>query len=95
MNKKSLVLEAARIAEMDAKDVEKVLDTLCEVISDRLTAGEKVSIINFGVFDTQKRQARVVLNNFSKKIVHVQPSIKPVFRAGSELKRKVNKSSVD
>lgn len=89
MNKKELVENVAREAEITRVDAEKVLDAILETISETLAAGEKVSLVGFGTFETKYRAAREGRNPQTGETLQIPATIAPVFKPGKVLKERV------
>ena len=51
MNKKELVAAIAEKSEVTKKDVEKVMQSFTEVVSEELAKGEKIQMVGFGTFE--------------------------------------------
>lgn len=91
MNKSELVAAVAEKAGLSKKDSEKALTATFEAITASLEAGEKVSLVGFGVFDVKERPARTGRNPRTKQEIEIAASRNPVFKAGKALKDAVNK----
>ena len=91
MNKTELIAEIAAKAGLAKKDAEKAVNTMMDVISDAMAAGEKVQLVGFGSFETKNREARVGRNPKTKEAIEIPASCVPVFKAGKALKDKVAK----
>ena len=91
MNTTELIAEIAVKAGLAKKDAEKAVNTMMDVISDAMAAGEKVQLVGFGSFETKKREARVGRNPKTKEAIEIPASCVPVFKAGKALKDKVAK----
>lgn len=89
MNKKELVENVAKEAKITRVDAEKVLDAVLETISETLAAGEKVSLVGFGTFETKYRAAREGRNPQTGETLQIPATIAPVFKAGKVLKERV------
>ena len=62
-----------------------------ESVEEALEKGEKVQLVGFGTFETRERAAREGRNPRTKEPITIPASTVPVFKAGKELKEKVNK----
>ena len=58
MNKTELVAAMAKETHLSKKDVEAVLKSFIDVVSDELKKGEKVQLVGFGTFEVSERAAR-------------------------------------
>ena len=62
MNKAELIEAIASKTELTKTDVDKVVSSLIDVITDALAKGDKVSLKGFGNFEVRQREARVGRN---------------------------------
>ena len=69
--------------------VSLVFDNIARALADG--SGQKVAIAGFGHFYAKERTARKGRNPRTREVIDIPASITPRFRAGSELKRIVNK----
>ena len=58
MNKTELVAAMAKETNLSKKDVEAVLKSFIDVVSEELKKGEKVQLVGFGTFEVSERAAR-------------------------------------
>ena len=72
------------------RDADLIVNTIFNEISEALARGDRVEIRGFGSFNTKETEARVARNPKSGQKIPVQEKIKPVFRAGKELKLRIN-----
>ena len=91
MNKTELVAAIADQAEISKKDAEKALKAFTDVVAAELKKGEKIQLVGFGTFEVSERAAREGRNPRTKEPLTIPASTVPVFKAGKELKEKVNK----
>lgn len=89
MNKKELVENVAREVEITRVDAEKVLDAVLDAITETLVAGEKVSLVGFGTFETKYRAAREGRNPQTGETLQIPATVAPVFKPGKTLKERV------
>lgn len=89
MNKTELIAAAAEQTGMSKKDTEKVLSAMLETITRAIAAGEKVSLVGFGTFETKSRNARMGRNPKTKEEIRIPASKVPVFKAGKALREAV------
>lgn len=91
MNKAELVKAMSDETQLTQKDVEKVLNSFVNVVSNTLAKKDKVQLIGFGTFETRKRSARTGRNPQTGAEMKIPASTVPAFKAGKALKEKVNK----
>ena len=77
MNKAELVNAMATETGVSKKDVEKVLNSFINVVSNEMANKGKVQLVGFGTFETRQ--------------IKIPACTAPAFKAGKALKDKVNK----
>ena len=90
MNKTELIAAIAEQAEISKKDAEKALKAFVDVVTEQLKEGEKVQLVGFGTFEVSERAAREGRNPQDGSEIYIEPSKNVKFKAGKELKDKVN-----
>ena len=90
MNKTELIDAIANEAGLSKKDSEAALKATLGAISDALANGEKGVLGGFGTFSVKERAARTGRNPATGKTIKIKASKAPAFKAGKELKDKVN-----
>ena len=89
--KKSEMIEAlANETGLTKADVEKVFNGTFDLFKSELAKGEKVSVAGFGTFKISERAARDGRNPQTGETIHIKASKSVSFKAGTELKSKVN-----
>ena len=89
--KKSEIIEVlANETGLSKVDVEKVYNGTFDLFKKELAKGEKVSVAGFGTFKISKRAARDGRNPQTGETIHIKASKSVSFKAGTELKSKVN-----
>ena len=91
MNKAELVNAMATETGVSKKDVEKVLNSFINVVSNEMANKGKVQLVGFGTFETRQRAARTGLKPQTKEEIKIPACTAPAFKAGKALKDKVNK----
>lgn len=91
MNKTELIEAIASRTDMTKTDVDKVVSSLVDVITDALADGDKVSLKGFGIFEVRARDARIGRNPRTGETMEIAASKVPAFKASSALKKAVNK----
>lgn len=72
-------------------DVEKIVSALFDEMTAALSRGERVELRGFGAFTVKRRQARAGRNPRTGEAVEVAQKSVPFFKAGKELRERVNK----
>ena len=91
MNKNELVEAIALSTEITKTDVDKVVASLTEVITDELEKGDSVSLKGFGTFEVRSRSERTGRNPRTGETLVIPASKVPAFKVSSALKKAVNK----
>ena len=91
MTRSELIAElAAANPHLRAPDVELIVDTVFDEISAALTRGDRVELRGFGAFTVKRRDARTGRNPRTGESVPVDEKAVPFFKAGKELRERVN-----
>jgi integration host factor subunit beta len=90
----------ARLAEANPhlyqRDVERIVTTIFDEITQALCRGDRVELRGFGAFSVKQRPARVGRNPRTGETVHVAEKHVPFFKTGKELRERLNnRESVD
>ncbi|WP_373083821.1 integration host factor subunit beta [Sneathiella sp.] len=72
------------------RDVERIVTTIFDEISDALARGDRVELRGFGAFSTKERAARVGRNPRTGEAVQVDKKFVPYFKCGKELRDRLN-----
>ena len=86
-----------RIAEINPhlyhRDVERIVTTIFDEISEALARGERVELRGFGAFSVKRRDARIGRNPRTGEAVHVAEKHIPFFKTGKLLRERLNNGS--
>lgn len=92
MNKSDLIeLLAKKLPNLAARDVEVIVNTVFESMSDALNKGDRIEIRGFGSFEVRTRKPRIGRNPKTGMSVEVGERKVPFFKVGKELRERVNK----
>ena len=91
MTKADLIDAIAASAGSSKKDAERALQVVLSTITEKLAAGEKISLIGFGTFEVRERKEKTCINPRTKEKLTAPACKAPVFKAGKALKDAVNK----
>lgn len=96
MTKSELVMRLAeRNPHLYIKDLEKVVNTILDEISDALANGDRVELRGFGAFSVKKRDPRVGRNPRTGESVRVPEKFAPHFKTGKGLHERLNPDLAD
>ena len=91
MTKSELIeILARRQGHLKSDDVDMAVKTLLEMMSNSLTEGDRIEIRGFGSFGLNYRPPRTGRNPKSGEKVHVPEKYVPHFKAGKELRERVD-----
>ncbi len=71
-------------------DIERIVNTIFETIEQALADGDRVELRGFGAFSVRRRDGRTGRNPRSGVTVTVPSKTVPFFKAGKELRARVN-----
>ena len=96
MTKRELIETVANARPLlPRRDVETLVNAVFKTLSEALTRGERIEIRGFGSFIVKRRNAREGLNPKTGEAVSVSAKRVPFFKAGKELKLRVDKKPGD
>jgi integration host factor subunit beta len=81
---------AARNPHLYRQDAVRIIDTILEDSASDLELGDRVELRGFGAFFVRQRPARSGRNPKNGTAVFVEEKWVPFFRAGKELKERIN-----
>lgn len=76
--------------ELRAEEIEQVVDIFFDEIAQRLAEGGRVELRGFGAFSTREREARSGRNPRTGDAVDVPAKRVPYFKAGKEIRARLN-----
>ena len=72
------------------KDLERVVNTVLEEITQALERGDRVELRGFGAFSVRNRPPRQGRNPRTGESVHVAKKFVPFFKSGKDLRDRLN-----
>ena len=81
---------AARNPHLHHGDVERIVNVILNEIVRAMKEDRRVELRGFGAFSVRYRKARMARNPRTGKAVPVGPKKMPYFRAGKELRERLN-----
>jgi integration host factor subunit beta len=92
MTRSELIAElAAANPHLRGADVETIVATVFSEIGAALSRGDRVELRGFGAFTVKRRGARTGRNPRTGEAVPVDEKAVPFFKAGKELRERVNR----
>ena len=94
MIKSELIQEIAmRHPHLFQRDVERIVNTIFEEITNAMAEGNRVELRGFGAFSVKQRDARMGRNPRTGDPVPVDAKRVPFFKTGKELRDRLNGGS--
>ena len=72
------------------RDVERIVNTIFDEITETMARGDRVELRGFGAFSVKKRDSRVVRNPRTGASVAVAEKHVPFFKTGNLLRDRLN-----
>ncbi|WP_412050942.1 MULTISPECIES: integration host factor subunit beta [unclassified Hoeflea] len=86
---------AARNPHLYHRDVENIVNSVLDEITDALSQGNRVELRGFGAFSVKNRPPRSGRNPRTGDPVFVEEKWVPFFKTGKELRERLNPESQD
>jgi len=91
MIKSELVLKVAeKYPHLYQRDVEKIVNSIFDEITEALARGDRVELRGFGAFAAKTREARIGRNPRTGETVAIADKRTPSFKTGKELRQRLN-----
>jgi len=90
MLRSELIAKLTEEYDLSQQDVEKAVAVILDEISEALAGGDRVELRGFGTFSVRHREARKGRNPRTGEPVDVAAKAVPFFKAGKELRARVN-----
>ena len=90
MNKTQLIEAVAAQAGLTKVAAKAAVEATFDAIAAALKKGEATQLIGFGTFSVKERAAHQGRNPSTKQAIEIPASKVPAFKAGKDLKAKVN-----
>lgn len=91
MKKSEMISVIAEKTGVSKSEAEKVFNATFDMFKEELAKGEKVSVAGYGTFKISERAAREGRNPLTGEKLQIAASKSVSFKAGTELKKVVNK----
>lgn len=91
MTKSELVTKLAQQnPNLYIRDIELIVETIIDKMSEALVRGDRVELRGFGAFSVKERKARIGRNPRTGETVNVPPKRLPAFKTGKLLRERLN-----
>ena len=95
LTRSDLIMElAASNPHLLKADVELIVATVFDRITDALVRGDRVELRGFGIFTVKRRNARIGRNPRTGERVPVDEKARPLFKTGRELRERLNRGGM-
>jgi integration host factor subunit beta len=93
MNRSDLIARLAQLhPQLLIKDAELGVKVIIDALSNTLSRGERIEIRGFGSFALNYKSSRIARNPKTGNQVKVPAKYVPHFKAGKELRERINES---
>jgi len=90
MNKQELIASVASKLDVSKASIKVVLNEILATVTDTLTKGDKVSLIDIGTLKPVQRKAKIARNPKTGAKVNVPAKKTVTFKASKSIKTKLN-----
>ncbi len=91
MTKSDLILRLAeKYPHLLQRDIERIVNTVFDEVSNALARGNRVELRGFGAFSIKRRDARQGRNPRTGQTVSVSEKYVPFFKTGKQLRDRLN-----
>jgi len=91
MTKSDLIKQLADSnPHLTQRDIEKIVSTVFDEVTEALARGDRVELRGFGAFSVREREARTGRNPRTGAEVKVPDKVVPYFKTGKELRERLN-----
>lgn len=90
MNKADLVNSISEKTGLSKSKTNEVVDAFVASVTESLKKGEKVTLVNFGTFNTSERDARKGRNPKTGESIEIPAKRVARFKVGSGLSKNIN-----
>ncbi|MGE0717447.1 MAG: integration host factor subunit beta [Alphaproteobacteria bacterium] len=91
MTKSELILQLAEMnPHLYQRDVERIVTTIFDEITEALAKGDRVELRGFGAFSVKERDPRIGRNPRTGEAVKVERKRTPFFKTGKQLRERLN-----
>ena len=92
MTKSELIARlAAQNPSLYHRDIERLVNTIFDTITEALVVGDRVELRGFGAFSLREREGRIGRNPRTGEAVSVDAKRMPFFKMGKGMRQRLNK----
>ena len=94
MTKSEMIAKiATKYPTLYLSDIEKIVVTIINVVSENISKGNRIELRGFGTFGLKELKARKSRNPRTGATVFVENKSIPYFRMGKKLKERINRQN--
>jgi len=91
VNKGDLTKHIALYNGITQKDAKQIVESTFDFIMDQTAAGEKVTLMGFGTFESRVRKAHKGVNPQTGEEMMIGETVTPKFKPGKEYRSRIKK----
>ena len=92
MTKSELIARlAAQNPSLYHRDIERLVNTIFDTITEALVVGDRIELRGFGAFSLREREGRIGRNPRTGEAVSVNAKRMPFFKMGKGMRERLNK----
>ena len=92
MTKSELIARlAAQNPSLYHRDIERLVNTIFDTITEALVVGDRVELRGFGAFSLREREGRIGRNPRTGEAVSVNAKRMPFFKMGKGMRERLNR----
>lgn len=92
MDNKTLIERLAKSCDRPKEDVQKLVDSLTEIVGEAAAEMDTISIPSFGQFESKKRLERIAVHPSTGARLLLPPKIVVGFKPSALLKQKIREA---
>ena len=89
MNNKIFIAELAQRLGYNAKDTQRMLDSVIDAMADTFVEGNSVGVQNFGSFEVKKKMERIMVSPTTGQRMLVPPKLVLGFKISPKWKEQI------
>ncbi len=76
-------------AQLSKADTKKAVNAFTKVVGETLQSGDKISLVGFGTFSVNDKEARTGRNPMTGEIIEIKAKRVAKFKVGAELAQRI------
>lgn len=91
MTNKEFITALAERNNISAKEAQKLVETMTDIMGTNLSEGDTITIQGFGNYEVKKKMERIIVNPTTKQRQLIPPKLAVAFKPSNVLKDKIKK----